>query len=231
MSFKQKRWESVDKSSIKIDILVERYLSACRSAGMSPKTLRGYNEKLQRYCRMVGGCLGDFNLNTVREHLINLQAANKWKDHPLIAERSQKLSATSIRNHGMVLCGFSTWLCEEGYTDLKVLARLKLPKPNEISMEPLSDDEISRLLSCFNINKEIGCRNAACTWLFLDTGLRCAEEVVLDMDNLFLETRRLKILGKGRKERILPFGHQTKRILERYIYHQRPEPAFGNRVF
>jgi len=192
----------VDKSSIKIEILVERYLSACRSAGMSPKTLRGYNEKLQRYCHMVGGCLGDFNLNIVREHLINLQATPKWKDHPFIKKHTEKLSATSIRGHGMVLCGFSTWLYEEGYTDDKMLAKLKLPKPNEISMEPLSDDEISTLLSCFNINKEIGCRNAACTWLFLDTGLRCAEQVALDMDNLFLETRRLKIMGKGRKERI-----------------------------
>jgi len=60
MSFRQKRWESVDKTSIPIAILVDRYLSTCRSSGMSPKTIRGYSEKLKRYVRMVGGTLDDF---------------------------------------------------------------------------------------------------------------------------------------------------------------------------
>lgn len=50
MSSKQKRWESVDKASILIETLVDRYLSACHSAGMTPKTLRGYHEKLKDTC-------------------------------------------------------------------------------------------------------------------------------------------------------------------------------------
>jgi len=54
MSLKQKRWESVDRASIPIATLIERYLSACRSAGMSSKTIRGYNEKLRRYVRGAG---------------------------------------------------------------------------------------------------------------------------------------------------------------------------------
>lgn len=49
----------------------------------------------------------------------------------------------------------------EEYTDEHVLSRLKIPKANDISIEPLSDDEISRLACCFNPNLEIGCRNAA----------------------------------------------------------------------
>lgn len=231
MSSKQKRWESVDKTSINIATLVDRYLSACRSAGLSPKTIRGYDEKLRRYVRRVGGTLDDFTLDTVRQHLASLQSAKKWEGHPYIPENTETLSTTTIRNHGMVLTGFARWLCEEGYTDKNVLSGLKVPKANNISMEPLSDDEVSRLINCFNLNLEIGCRNAAITWLFLDTGLRCAELVSLDMEQLFLETRRLKILGKGRKERILPFGHQTKRLLERYIHHLRPDPLYKDKVF
>ena len=68
-------------------------------------------------------------------------------------------------------------------------------------------------------------------WLFSDTRLRCAELVNLEMENLCFETRRLKILGKGRKERILPFGHQTNRLLERYISHLRAAPVLQDRVF
>ncbi|MAF84878.1 MAG: hypothetical protein CL875_00065 [Dehalococcoidales bacterium] len=54
------------KASIPIATLVDRYLSACRSAGMSPKTIRGYNEKLKRYVHMMGGMLGGFILEAVR---------------------------------------------------------------------------------------------------------------------------------------------------------------------
>ena len=104
-------------------------------------------------------------------------------------------------------------------------------KKDEIKILVVEDEEIIRLMACVNLNLEVGCRNAAIIWLFLDTGLRCAELVGLEMDNLFIETGRLKILGKGRKERIVPFGHQTKRLLERYICHLRPEPLFWDRVF
>jgi len=56
-------------------------------------------------------------------------------------------------------------------------------------MEPLSEPEITRLMSCFNLNLEIGCRNAAMVWLFPDTGLRCAELVGLEMQHLFYPLR------------------------------------------
>ncbi len=231
MSSRQKRWESVKKTSIPITTLVDRYLSACRSAGMSLKTIRGYNEKLQRYVRMRGGTLSSFTLETVRQHLSSLQKARKWEGHPYTPSTQETLSTTTVRNHGRVLTGFATWLENEGYINDNVLAGLKIPRANKISIEPLSDEEISRLMSCFSLDMEIGCRNTAIIWLFLDTGLRCAELIGLETENLFLDTRRLKILGKGRKERIVPFGHQTKRLMERYIHHLRPEPLLKDRVF
>ena len=94
MSSKQKRWESVDKTSINIATLVDRYLSACRSAGLSLKTIRGYDEKLRRYVRRVGGTLDDFTLDTVRQHLTSLQSAKKWEGHPYIHENTGKRPIT-----------------------------------------------------------------------------------------------------------------------------------------
>lgn len=182
MSSRQKRWESVEKASIPIETLVDRYLSACCSAAMSPKTIRGYHEKLKRYVRTMGGTLVDFTLEAVRQHLASLQRAEKWEGHPHTPSTGEKLSATTIRNHGRVLASFASWLEIEGYTDCNVLHGLKIPKANDISLEPLSEDEICRLMHCFNLNTEIGCRNAAMVWLFLDTGLRCAELVGLEME-------------------------------------------------
>ena len=117
MSVKQKRWQTVEKASIPIATLVDRYLSCCQSAGMSPKTIRGYNEKLQRYVRMVGGTLGGFTLETVRQQLGNLQKAKKWEGHPWIFLKEDTVSPTTVRNHGRVLTSFSAWLYDEEYTD------------------------------------------------------------------------------------------------------------------
>ena len=127
---------------------------------MSPKTIRGYHEKLKRYVRCLGGALGDFTLDNVREHLASLQEARKWEGHPLIPSNSETLSTTTIRNHGRALASFASWLESKGYTDGNVLRGLKIPKANEISPEPLNSEEIDRLMRCFNFNMEIGCRNA-----------------------------------------------------------------------
>ena len=51
--------ESVDKASTPIARLLDQCLSACRPAGMRPKIIHGYNEKLKRYVRMVGSTLSD----------------------------------------------------------------------------------------------------------------------------------------------------------------------------
>jgi len=99
MSVREKRWQAVEKTSIPIATLVDRYLSACHSAGMSPKTIRGYNEKLQRYVRMVGGTLADFTLEAIRYHLTNLQKARKWEGHPYTPPAAETLLRCLISSY------------------------------------------------------------------------------------------------------------------------------------
>jgi len=117
----------------------------------------------------------------------------------------------------VVLKGFDTWLYEEEYIDNNVLGRLRPPKAIRKVMETLSESEISRILASIERGTLIGYRNEAIVLLLLDTGLRCAELVGLWMDNLFLEDQCLKVIGKGQKERIVPFGDRTARALLRYM--------------
>jgi len=58
---------------------------------------------------------------------------------------------------------------------------------------------------------------------FLDTGLRLNELATLKPEDVHLEEGYLKVMGKGRKERIVPIGSTTRRVLMRYLYHYRPE--------
>jgi integrase len=62
--------------------------------------------------------------------------------------------------------------------------------------------------------------------LLLDTGLRASELCGLKLSDTDLDTGTIKVVGKGKKERIIPFGATTKKALLRYLATWRPEPKY-----
>jgi len=96
-------WDQVDKAQIPLDRLVEEYLLVCRTEGKSPKTIRGYREKLGRFCRWLNGSLGDFTLQAVRTHIGELQGVRKYEGHPYSPVQDTGLSSLTIKGHVVVL--------------------------------------------------------------------------------------------------------------------------------
>ena len=118
---------------------------------------------------------------------------------------------------------FSKWLLEEGYTKSDLFARLKVPKTPETVIEVLSDEEIRRLVSEINPQSLIGARLYAIVLLLLDTGLRATELCTLTQANTDLADSSVKVMGKGKKERVLYFSPETKKAIHRYLTVYRPE--------
>ena len=131
----------------------------------------------------------------------------------------------------MVLRSFSSWLYRELYTAENVLKRLQVPKAPVKVIEALTDEEIEQLFSSLDVNVDLGCRNAAMLMLFLDTGLRSSELLGLQLEDIHLEEQWLKVMGKGQKERIVPFGSKATRLLQRYVTIFRPSTMIGNQFF
>jgi site-specific recombinase XerD len=217
-----KRWTQVIKATTPLATLADLYLTTCRTEGKTAKTLRGYAEKLGRYVRWLDGDLSDFTLVSVRAYLAMRQQEPKWRGHPTIPQTNARLSLTTVGNDVRVLKGFSTWLSEEGYTNENRLVRLVPPKAPRKVMDVLSEPEIAALLGTFDVDTANGCRDLAIVTLFLDAGLRCAELVSLKLVDLHLEEQWLKVMGKGQKERIIPFGSRATKILLRYTTFFRP---------
>ena len=219
------------RSEIPIVRLTEQYLITCRTEGKTLSTLRGYTEKLGRFIRWWDeACLADFSVESVREYILYLQTAPKYENHPFHQSHGAHMSAANVRNHVLVLRAFSSWLFRESFTEENVLSRLKVPKVPVKMMQTLSDEEIRRLFDNLDQNTSAGCRDAAMLLLLLDTGLRCAEILGLWAEDVHLGDQWLKVMGKGQKERVVPFGGRASKLLQRYLYHLRPEP-FGNDRF
>jgi site-specific recombinase XerD len=105
------------------------------------------------------------------------------------------------------------------------MRRLKLPKLPKTFPEPLTEEEIQRVLTvCMEGSKDKQ-RNLAIMMLFLDTGIRLDELVNLRLSRVDFAVGEMTIFGKGGKERKVPIGSQAKKALINYITKERSEPV------
>jgi integrase/recombinase XerC/integrase/recombinase XerD len=110
----------------------------------------------------------------------------------------------------------------EGLTQNNLAKDLRPPKIIRRHVSVLSDEEIGKILNTFG-TAPIDNRNQTIFMILLDTGLRIGELINLKMDDVHLNEGYLKVLGKGKKERIVPIGNNAQKALQRYLYRFRPK--------
>ncbi|GAI81612.1 unnamed protein product, partial [marine sediment metagenome] len=125
--------------------------------------------------------------------------------------------------HVRTLRAFFNWLVVEGLAQNNPAKDLKPPKVTRKVVSTLSDDEIGTILNVFSTSPS-DARNQTLFMILLDTGLRIGELVNLKMDDVHMDEGYLKVMGKGRKERIVPVGNNAQRALQRYLFRFRPKP-------
>jgi site-specific recombinase XerC len=94
-------------------------------------------------------------------------------------------------------------------------------------VEGYTRDELQRLLAICNLDiktsaRFTGIRNKAMLLLFIDSGLRRAEMVNLSLSDLDLDSRRVRVIGKGNKIGIAPFSPKTAKALWAWLVQRKP---------
>jgi len=112
-----------------------------------------------------------------------------------------------------------------GLVESNVAKELKPPKIVRKVVSTLSDEEIVSVLRTFSPSSNSEVRNQTIFMVLLDTGLRIGELVSLKMNDVDMNKGLLKVMGKGKKERIVPVGSNAQRALQRYLFRYRREPA------
>lgn len=102
---------------------------------------------------------------------------------------------------------------------------MKLPKLVKKAVITLSDEEIIAILHALNLKNHWEARNVTIFMLLLDSGLRIGELVSLKMEDVHMGEGFLKVMGKGKKERIVAIGNNAQKALQRYLLCHRPRPA------
>jgi integrase/recombinase XerC/integrase/recombinase XerD len=232
---KNLRWDEVEKDSIELQVLAKHFELYNRTEGKSSKTIDWYNLALKQFhCFLLEServtQLGALGEPEIREFILYLQNRTRWHNNPNVKGR-RKLASTSIQTYIRALRAFFNWLYQQGYTPENRLVNLKPPKATTKIVDILKGDEISRIFRCLDRDTAAGERNYAMLLLLLDSGLRLSEMINLKLDDVNIEGGYLKVLGKGNKERIVPFGASVQKSLMRYLLHFKPipfNPTFQN---
>jgi integrase/recombinase XerD len=126
--------------------------------------------------------------------------------------------AATARARQLALRRFAAWLAEEGELDADPLAGLKPPKLDSKVVPVLTDQQLRALLAACQGPALRDRRDEALVRLLAETGLRAGETVALRVEDVDLRAGTLHVRrGKGGKGRLVPFGPQTARALDRYL--------------
>jgi integrase/recombinase XerC len=112
---------------------------------------------------------------------------------------------------------FARWLRREGLVEQDPSALAATPKREQTIPAHLSIDEMNRLLETPDRITPLGRRDQAILELFYASGLRLSELVGLDLDDLNLNRRVVRVLGKGHKERLVPLNQSAAGAIRTYL--------------
>jgi len=203
-----------------------------RAAGLSEHTLADYANGFKKLRAFLGADppLRDITARELTAFFAHLRTTPTAPDG--IAPRPARvLSKKSILNVHTALSSLWTWALREGYADAHAVRAVPRPKPEQRVIVPYSRDDVRAMLAactrgrtytrpgkaaCANARRT-GTRNRAMVLLLLDTGMRRAELCALRVRDLELDAQRVRVFGKGSKERMLPLGQRTARALWRYL--------------
>lgn len=132
-----------------------------------------------------------------------------------------KLAREGLSPHSIqrVLSGvraFYAFLIREGRARANPFTGLRAPKAPRRLPKALSADEAARMVSIEG-DDLLTCRDRAILELFYSSGLRLAELVALDLDDLDLRDGTVRVTGKGRKERVVPIGRKAGESLRTWL--------------
>jgi integrase/recombinase XerC len=187
-----------------------KYLSLNRNA--SPHTVRAYESDLQQFLAFVAVARG-MPVSSLDPAALDVDAVRGYLAMLYREGRSRSSAARKLAS----LRAFGRYLRREDLTDAEPAALVATPKQVQTIPAHLSESEMVRLLETPDVCTPLGRRDRAMLELFYASGLRLSELVGLDLEDVNLSRRLVRVLGKGSRERIVPFNTSAADAIRRYL--------------
>ena len=216
---------------IGLQSLVDGFLFSLQAEGRAVRTIHYYRDllcPLLDYAQDKGWSdnLGQLDSHRMREFLS--WVASRTYEHGVGngTRLVRKAKPSTAWPYYRALRRLFNWAVQEGYLESSPLATIHFKPPPEPSVEGYTIDELKRLLAVCDLDirsgaRFTGIRNKAMLLLFVDSALRRAEMVNLRLSDLDLESRRVRVVGKGNKIGVAPFSPKTAKSLWAWLMQRK----------
>lgn len=192
-----------------------KYLKVERNS--SPLTIKSYGEDLESVLEYFRERLG--NIPTVPAVTVAVLRGYVAYMHEC------QYARTTMARRLACLRSFFRFCCREGMTATNPAKALRTPRAGQRLPHFLGTEQIAILLEAPPANEPLGLRDRAILETLYSAGLRVAELASLNVDNWDRDADILRVIGKGRKERIAPVGRYAATALSRWIAVRQPDPT------
>lgn len=176
----------------------------------SKHTIFSYRLDLEDFHKFLGGSeLEKIDYLLLRKYLAVLKEKN--------------LKSRSVSRRLSALRSFFKFLIREGYLKANPITTISSPKQEKHLPLFLTEDEASKLIEAVSTKDERGLRDRAVLETFYSTGIRVSELVGLSIEDIDFIGGIIKVLGKGRKERIVPIGDTAIKAIRAYLEERKAQ--------
>jgi integrase/recombinase XerD len=204
--------------ALSLDRAIDLFLDHVKiERGLTPNTVQAYARDLCRFRDFCAGARFDDATAVTEQVVVDFLLDLTRRE---LAIRSQARNLVSVR-------GLFKFLRAERHVERDVTQQIELPRLPRKLPEVLTLDEVERLLAAPDLGTPRSLRDGAMIEVLYATGLRVSELVSLALADVNLEAGYLSTMGKGRKQRLVPFGEKARDRVQRYLAEARPQLAHG----
>ncbi|MDA9997517.1 site-specific tyrosine recombinase XerD [Gammaproteobacteria bacterium] len=129
----------------------------------------------------------------------------------------QDFKSSSVNRKISSIKAYFIFLKKKKYIDVIPTEDMPIPKQNKNLPNSMSEKDVEALLSSINAKRDIEIRDKAMVELLYATGVRVSELINIKFSNIDMNRNVIRVLGKGSKERLIPFGDQAHDAIAKYL--------------
>jgi len=194
------------RKAITLEELREDFLEHCEARNLSGRTLEWYGDRTRRFanwCAAQGITVpSDLSCSDLEQFVLHC--------------RRQGFAPNTVHGYAQVLKTLCRLGHRLGYIPQDITTGFELPRVPKTFVPTFSDEQLQGLLAAPDRRTWVGIRDRAILLVLLDTLMRVSELVGLDAEDVDLDVCVIRVMGKGGKQRHVPFGTAAAQALRRY---------------
>lgn len=197
-------------------IEVNKFLDYVKTRGFSDYTYESYKEDLEAFVKFFPNQnIKDIEVKDIREYIRSMY--------------DKKYKATTISRHISTLKSFYNYLESEDIIKNNPMVLISNPKKEKKLPNYLNYEDTEKLLKTPDINTKEGLMAALILEMLYSTGVRVGELVSIKVNDINRKERSILVFGKGRKERIVFYGSNCEKQLNKYLEKHQELYLFTNK--